>query len=293
MKIEDGLVYHFQKESEQKKFYDTFYTDSTPPVEEKIPELLTSNKAYHFELGEAYRRMEEIISSLEKRYASSGIVIELGGSMYQERSANAYKRLKNYFPLDLSYSSIRAYASKYNRPGIVCDAQQLPFKDASVDCILTHTFLEHPHQPEQVLDEIIRVLKPGGYVIHNDAWFCRWWHRFGLIGLKKFSSMTGREKMIALAARITEFKFFRIPPIILRRFLSAMLFPKQVKRNLVYNKLKPNYTLHLGCDEDAASNLDPVAVIRYYEARGFRTLQPLTFRQRLLYPNKPIHLVKF
>lgn len=43
------------------------------------------------------------------------------------------------------------------------DAQRLPFPDASFDRVICSEVLEHVPNPDQVLAEIARILKPGGY----------------------------------------------------------------------------------------------------------------------------------
>jgi ubiquinone/menaquinone biosynthesis C-methylase UbiE len=286
--LENGKLYNFLEASPSAKFYDEYYGGH----KQTKPELYDQVKQAHREEGTAYRIMEGIISFLEKELHPEAIVIELGGGMFQKRSANANQRLKNYFPLDIGYSNIRQYTEKYDRPGFVADATNLPFKDNSVDCVLTHTFLEHPLQPEKVVSEIARVLKPGGIVIHNDAWFCRWWQRFGFIGMKRVKNMTIKEKSIWLLSRVTEFPLVRITPIVVKRLAKTVFSPRPKNISLAYSKLQPNYSLHLGCDEDAASNLDPIDVVRFYESRGFQLLKPLSLAQRLFYPNKYIALRK-
>jgi ubiquinone/menaquinone biosynthesis C-methylase UbiE len=285
----DEKVFNFIDSSESATFYDQFY--GSYERKEK-PELLDQVKQAHREAGTAYKIMDRIMSFLEKELSKDAVVIELGGGMYQQRSANAYNRFPNYYPLDIGYSNIKNYAEKYNREGIVADATSLPFRDGTVDCIITHTFLEHPLQPEKVVAEITRVLKPGGIVVHNDAWFCRWWQRYGVVDLKKFSNMSIKEKAIWFGAKITEFPLFRHPPVILRRAIKHVFDPRPKNIDLAYSKLKPNYTLHLGCDEDAASRIDPVDVIRFYESRNFELVHKLSTRERLLYPNKYIMLRK-
>ncbi|MEL6634770.1 MAG: hypothetical protein AAFQ83_25120, partial [Bacteroidota bacterium] len=107
-----------------------------------------------------------------------------------------------------------------------------------------------------------------------------------------FSSMTAGEKLVTIGSKITELKPLRIPPILIRRIIQEMLPKPQGPIKLRYRKLKPNYTLHLGCDEDAASRIDPLDVIRFYESRNFSLVKKLSFKERILHPNKHIMLRK-
>ena len=52
----------------------------------------------------------------------------------------------------------------YDNVDIVCDIEQLPFKDNSVDLILNIAVLEHVPNPDKVVKEIHRVLKKKGKV---------------------------------------------------------------------------------------------------------------------------------
>lgn len=52
----------------------------------------------------------------------------------------------------------------YKNVDYVCDIYNLPFKDGSVDCIINIAVLEHVPYPQQVVNEIYRVLKPNGIV---------------------------------------------------------------------------------------------------------------------------------
>jgi SAM-dependent methyltransferase len=52
----------------------------------------------------------------------------------------------------------------YENVDIVCDIHQLPFKDNSVEAIMSDAVLEHVSEPDAVLKEVARVLKPGGRV---------------------------------------------------------------------------------------------------------------------------------
>lgn len=52
----------------------------------------------------------------------------------------------------------------YENVSIVCDIENLPFKDGSIDVVLNIAVLEHVPNPQKVIDEIHRVLKPNGVI---------------------------------------------------------------------------------------------------------------------------------
>lgn len=52
----------------------------------------------------------------------------------------------------------------YDNVDVVCDIKNLPFKDNTVDIVMNTAVLEHVPNPQAVVDEIYRVLKPGGIV---------------------------------------------------------------------------------------------------------------------------------
>lgn len=47
---------------------------------------------------------------------------------------------------------------------IVADASDLPFKDNCVDMVVAESLMEHLPRPGEMVEEITRVVKPGGYV---------------------------------------------------------------------------------------------------------------------------------
>ena len=52
----------------------------------------------------------------------------------------------------------------YENVDIVCDIHRLPFKDNSIDAVMSLAVLEHVREPAVVLNEVHRVLKPSGRV---------------------------------------------------------------------------------------------------------------------------------
>lgn len=277
---------NFSEDSDSYEFYTKQYQKgkSDFPIGLKVKD--SEN------LSDSPVEMQEIINYLRDNISEDKLILELGGSRYQRRSGYPYHFLKNYVPLDISLSSMVAYSEQYDRPSIAADAQSLPFKNESVDVVFSHDFLEHPLNPEKVVEEIDRILKVGGVVIHSDAWHCRWWHRYGVYKVKKWKDMSVKEKLLTMVIIFTEFKGFRFPIIITRRFFRELFISKKSPNKLLYKKLRPNYDIVGYSDEHAAGSLDPVDLIRFYESRGYKLITPSSFFQKLFYNKKNMFLIK-
>lgn len=73
---------------------------------------------------------------------------------------------------DRSYPDARVVNFEYSQfsaPDVFGDGHRLPFRDNSFDFILSQAVIEHLYNPFQAVDEIHRVLKPGGLVYAESA----------------------------------------------------------------------------------------------------------------------------
>ncbi|HED12095.1 MAG TPA: class I SAM-dependent methyltransferase [Gammaproteobacteria bacterium] len=93
----------------------------------------------------------------------------------------------DYIGIDYYATSTEWYKTQ---PDVFADAQALPLKDQSLDHTLLLDVLEHLPEPDRCLDEIHRVLKPGGslaiqvpfhYPLHDVPLDFHRWTRFGLL----------------------------------------------------------------------------------------------------------------
>ena len=277
-------VYSFSKGSESFDFYTNQFNGENAF---KIGSGIKTE-----DINDSPNEMIELISFLEKNMDKESIILELGGSKYQRRSGFPYAFFSNYFPLDISVSSMIGYSELYDRESIACNAQNIPLIDSSVDVVYTHTFLEHPIDPDKVVKEIDRILKDGGLVIHSDAWHCRWWKRFGVYGVKKWNEMTLNEKGLYLIIFVNELKLVRFPIIIIKRLLKELFISKKQPQDLIYKKLTPNYDLKKYSDEDAAGSIDPIDLIRFYEQRKYKLIRKKSFLQRIFFNEPNIYLKK-
>lgn len=72
--------------------------------------------------------------------------------------------------VDLSPSAIDLAAAHFAQQGLtadlrVADGEHLPFADASFDLVFAHGVVQYTANPQQMVDEVQRVLKPGGEAI--------------------------------------------------------------------------------------------------------------------------------
>jgi SAM-dependent methyltransferase len=277
-------VYDYSEKTENFVFYNNqFINNQKINIGEKIKNV---------DISKSPSEMIDINNFLLKNISSESVFVELGGSKYQRRSGFPYFFFKNYFPLDISQQSMIGYSELYDRFSISCNAETLPFKIKTIDVIMTHTFLEHPLNPNNVLKEIDRVLKKGGYVIHSDAWNCRWWQRFGFYGIKSFKDISLNYKLLYVIIFLYEIKLFRYINVVLKRFFKELFLSTKKPNKFIFKKLKPNYELNLFCDEDAASSIDPVDLIRFYKSRGYKLVPNLSFFELLFFNKKTIYLKK-
>jgi SAM-dependent methyltransferase len=88
-----------------------------------------------------------------------GIVLDVGcGRMpYKSLFFQPGSRVKKYIGLDLPNN-------EYGKPDLEWDGKTIPMDNASADCVIATEVFEHCPQPEVVMKEILRVLKPGGFM---------------------------------------------------------------------------------------------------------------------------------
>jgi SAM-dependent methyltransferase len=105
-----------------------------------------------------------------------------------------------YLGLELEATfSETAAASDLRKPDLYYDGKRIPFEDCSFDTVLSIQVLEHTPEPQQLLDEMARVLRPDGLLILS-APFCFRLHeephdyyRFSPHGLRHMCARAGLE----------------------------------------------------------------------------------------------------
>ena len=135
---------------ELKKKYDFFQSD--------YYEAALLSRIYHINRFRAVQRhLKDIRSS---------IILDVGcnGGLFPHRLA---KEMRNVIGLDISSSFIRHAHRHYgnNVSFILGASEALPFRDNVFDVSTCLEVLEHVSNPQELLKEVHRVLKPSGIIV--------------------------------------------------------------------------------------------------------------------------------
>jgi SAM-dependent methyltransferase len=116
--------------------------------------------------------------------------------------------------VDILHRKLR-YARKFKRPLVRASGFELPFADGSFPCVLCSQVIEHVPKESPILDELCRVLRPGGRLVLGTPDYANWqWvyieKLYGLIpgGYKDehISHYTNRELVQLMEARGLRFE---------------------------------------------------------------------------------------
>lgn len=118
---------------------------------------------------------ESIKSKLEelKLFKEDMTVVDLGaGDGYISRAIA--RSVKKVLAVDISAQMLKQLSRKARESGIEnietieTRAQDIPLKKESIDAVCANMFLHHIEEPEEIIQEINRVLKPGGLAVISD-----------------------------------------------------------------------------------------------------------------------------
>ena len=211
---------------------------------------------------------EQITRDWLARSAANGPVLELGSG--RGRLAHIAPR---YVGIDLAFAPLLATRGR----SVQGDMERLPVRDASIAFVFSWAAIEHVPYPERVLEEIERVLRPGGTALLAPAWHCRPWAAEGL-EFRSYAQLSltqrVRKSLIPLRNSVVLRAMFELP----RRVMRELLRPKA----FAYHRLHPNLHEYVGTDCDAFTSMDPHAAVTYFRTRGWEVPSHPDLRSRLL-----------
>ncbi|MEN8181393.1 MAG: methyltransferase domain-containing protein [Myxococcota bacterium] len=178
---------------------------------------------------------------LEEYLPPKGLTVEVGCG------AGVYSDLcPRYVGLDISLTALRELRARGGL-GVCCDIANIPLRSGIAGAVLSFDALEHVYEPDRVLQEVSRILEPGGRAILRDVW----------LKTEKHGGWLPRElrkKLGNLGSRVMR----------LWRELTG-------DYDVAYSRISPDYS-QVGGDHDAVSRIDAHSVYRFFRRRGFRSL---------------------
>jgi ubiquinone/menaquinone biosynthesis C-methylase UbiE len=111
------------------------------------------------------RRVHEYIIANIPKEASKLLDVGCGSAWVAQ---HFFKKNKFVFSLDISISNPLKATSKYTSEkhfGITADSYSLPFQPDSFEVIVASEIIEHVVSPERFITELLRTVKPDGYLI--------------------------------------------------------------------------------------------------------------------------------
>lgn len=155
------------------------YWESHPLCAEAIPHELGTKEYFDY-----YDRLREANESVEFSYALHEYRAFAGKKVLDVGCGNGYV-LSRYAlegadvtGVDITPTGIELTRRRFDLMGLegdfrVANAEQLPFDDETFDCVCSMGVLHHTPDAQRAVDEIHRVLKPGGLLIvmfyHRDS----------------------------------------------------------------------------------------------------------------------------
>lgn len=258
------VITYIYKENAINTSYKSFYDERR---HETYGLKMTTRKAEeHF----AYK---EIKNFVETYSLSDKKCLEIGSS-----GGGFQDMVNDYYGTDISEDLAR----HYHKPYKVAKGSSYPFEDESFDAIWTIAVYEHIPHLQEAMEEIKRLLKPGGVVLFAPAWQCRSWAAQGY-PVRPFSDFDLKGKFIKLTIPIRNSLIWR----------TMFLFPKRLFRHLkyiagyryqkiMYKKIIPNYETFYMSDSDACNHIDPHDAILWFESNGFECVSCPMHRKALL-----------
>lgn len=252
--------------SEYKTFYD-----------ERRQETYAHN--YEETSAEKHPHYPELKDFINRFRLSDKRCLEIGssGGFFQDV-------VDDYYGTDIAES----LAKYYHKPYKVAEGSYYPFEDDMFDAIWTITVYEHIPELQKALQEIKRLLKPGGVVLFVPAWQCRPWAAEGY-AVRPYADFDWTGKLIKASIPIRDSVLWRSIFVFPKRFARHAMFLAGYRfSNIRYRKLKANYEIYWTSDADACNSIDPHDAILWFLSNGFECISHPTHLSAFLVRTGPL-----
>jgi SAM-dependent methyltransferase len=231
----------------------------------------------------AWHNVARALADLVKReQLQAARVLEVGSG-----SGVMQDMVDRYVGIDLA----RSAAFFHHKPFGVASATRLPFADAAFDSVWSVWTIEHVDQPDEMLREMRRVVRPGGTVFLTAAFSVPAWVTTGL-HKREFRDLTWRQRVTKASIPLRRSApFMTASRLGARTVRLARGVGRTGSARLHYERLTPSFDTYWDYDADAVVSLDAYDVTLFFLSRGdqpvsregwvrslFRRSEPLIFR---------------
>jgi len=148
---------------------------------------LTARTFYEGQVAMGEDHVESAITTVQRRLLDfHGIVparvLDLGcGAGANTLALFGNQRDVSVVGLDIAHPSAVVYRSRTGRPAVVGAGEALPVAAGSVDLVVCNDVLEHLVDPDTLMEEIRRILRPGGHLVLSTPNLAAWFNRLALL----------------------------------------------------------------------------------------------------------------
>ncbi len=239
--------------AEAQRFYERAYQQSAVAAGDLGSSYLETEKKSSEDAGIRFRVQKFVLDY----QLNDKKILEVGSGIGALQDLVA-----DYTGLDISHNVV----SYYHKPFFVASATAMPFPDNTFDAIWTIWVLEHVPEPQRMLEEMRRVLKPGGVLYLLPAWNVPPWAADGY-QVRPYRDFGMYGKVAKASIPIREYAyFFYIFPIRFLRLTQYQALGGGTR--LRFHVLSPNYGDYRGPDSDAAISLDSYEAFLWFRSRG-------------------------
>ncbi len=273
---------------ESEDFYEEVYTGLSDGDTDETEDHVYVEMGR--EAGESLEVDDIVADFVDRHDLHAASVLEVGAG-----SGGLQDIVEDYTGLDIAASAARYF----HKPFVHGSATDLPFEANQFDVIWTVWTLEHVPNPERALQEMRRVVKPGGYLLLIPAWNNVSWAAEGY-EVRPYSDFGLKGKIVKASLVVRDHAVYQYAYLVaarsIRRGLWALFGGGPTAFH--YRRVEPNYERYWVEDSDAINSLDPHEMMLWYTSRGDSCLncpegaseqikmgnQPLTIRVRKTAP---------
>jgi SAM-dependent methyltransferase len=244
------------------EFYERAYAAALDVSRTSLPELTEQEKVYAEEARKAAidQGVPNLIADFVRQHSlENKRVLDVGSGNGLLQNAVA-----DYTGLDIS-PAVRRF---YHKPFVEASATDMPFPAATFDALWSIWVLEHIPNPERALNEMRRVLKPGGVMFLMPAFDVTRYHAQGY-AVRRYSDFNLGGKLIKASIPVAQSRFVHYlhdHQIRLMRSIGVRLGGG--RSSLRFVRLRPNYDRYWQADSDAAISLSAHELYLWFKTRG-------------------------